>query len=121
MIEDFAANGSLINFVPNTAIDDYFVFGFLAGIVGYLYYLYASRHDPKNHLNWVIGLYGTVLSGALGGLLAIVFDRDIRISIIVGLLNQLIYMALIRSAKTGQFWQVIKEVLIRYLTAGKGQ
>src|SRR5690348_6618905 len=93
-----------ITIIPNSAVDDFFFFGFIAGIVGYLWYIYSSRNDPKNHLNWAVGMYGTILSGALGGLLAIVFDRNIKISIIVGLLNQLIYMALIRSAKSGDFW-----------------
>lgn len=111
-------NPHIINFLPNMMIDDFFVFGFLAGVVGYAWYLYSSRNDPKNHLNWVIGAYGTILSGAMGGLLAIVFDKNIGVSILVGLLNQLIYMALIRSAKSGDFWKVAKEVLIRYLSGG---
>ena len=111
-------NPHIINLLPGTMIDDFFVFGFLAGVVGYAWYLYSSRNDPKNHLNWVIGVYGTILSGAMGGLLAIVFDKNIGVSIVVGLLNQLIYMALIRSAKSGDFWKVIKEVLIRYLSGG---
>lgn len=109
----------IFNFIPNSIIDDFFMFGFMSGTVGYLWYLYTSRNDKGNHLSWLIGLYGTVLSGLLGGLLAIVFDRDIRLSIIIGLLNQLIYMALVRSAKSGDFWKVIKEVLVRYLTGGK--
>lgn len=108
----------IFNFLPGSSIDDFFMFGFIAGCVGYLYYIYSERNDPKNHLKWVIGLYGTILSGALGGLLAIVFDRNIAVSILVGLLNQLIYMALVRSAKSGDFWKVAKEVLIRYLTGG---
>ncbi len=111
-------NPNIVQFIPGSAIDDFFLFGFVAGCVGYLYYLYVEHNDPKNHLKWVIGVYGTILSGALGGLLAIVFDRNIAVSIVVGLLNQLIYMALVRSAKTGDFWKVIKEVLIRYLTGG---
>jgi hypothetical protein len=108
-----------IKIIPNSPIDDFFFWGFIAGIIGYLYYVYVSRNDPKNHLNAIAGIYGTILSGSLGGLLAIVFDKNIAVSIIVGLLNQLIYMALIRSVKSGDFWQVVKEVLIRYLTAGK--
>ena len=121
-MEDIALELSkpqIVNWIPNSMIDDFFVFGFIAGCVGYLYYIYIERNDPKNHLKWVIGAYGTILSGALGGLLAIVFDRNLAVSIVVGLLNQLIYMALVRSAKSGDFWQVIKEVLIRYLTGGQ--
>lgn len=109
----------LINLLPNSAVDDFFFFGFLAGAVGYLYYVYTNKDDPKNHLKFAIGLYGMFLSAFIGGLLAIVFDRSIEVSILVGLLNQLIYMALIKSAKSGDFWGVIKEVLIRYLTGGK--
>jgi hypothetical protein len=109
----------IFHFLPNSPIDDFFMFGFMGGVVGYLYYLLTARHDKNNHLSFLIGIYGTILSGALGGLLAIVFDRDIRLSIIVGLLNQLLYMAMVRSAKDGHFLNVIKEVLIRYLTGGK--
>ena len=111
-------NPHIFTLIPESYIDDFFMFGFTAGMIGYLYYLYSARHDPKNHLSWIIGLYGTILSGALGGLLAIVFDRSIEVSIIVGLLNQLIYMALVRSARNGDFWKVIKEVLLRYLSGG---
>ncbi len=109
----------LIKFIPGTMVDDFFIFGFAAGVVGYLYYVYTNKDDPKNHVKLIVGFYGMLLSGCLGGLLAIVFDRSIELSIIVGLLNQLIYMALVKSAKSGSFWPVIKDVLIRYLTAGK--
>lgn len=109
----------IIRLIPGTLIDDFFIFGFLSGMVGYLYYLYTNYDDPKNHLKLIVGFYGMLLSGSLGGLLAIVFDRSIEVSIIVGLLNQLIYMALVKSARSGTFWPVIKDVLIRYLTGGK--
>lgn len=117
-MEEFT-NPNLIKFLPNSYIDDFFFWGFIGGIVGYLIYLFSSRHDTKNHLNWIIGIYGTLLSGSLGGLLAIVFDKDIRLSIIIGLVNQMIYMGLVRAAKSGDFLKVLKEVLIRYLTGGK--
>ena len=110
----------ILNFIPDSFIDDYFFFGFFAGIIGYLYYLFTNRHDPKNHLNFIAGFYGMILSGALGGMLAIVFDRSYEVSILVGLLNQLIYMALLRSIKSNQFWKVIREVMIKYITMGKG-
>lgn len=109
----------ILTFIPDSYLDDFFFFGFVAGMVGYLYYLYTSRNDPKNHVSLVAGFYGTILSGALGGLLAIVFDRSYEVSIIVGLLNQLIYMALLQSAKSGQFWNALRDVLIKYLTGGK--
>lgn len=110
---------NIFHIVPNSLIDDFFIFGAIGGIVGYAWYLLSARNDPKNHLSIAIGIYGTILSGALGGLLAIVFDRNIAVSIIVGLLNQIIYMALVRSAKSDNFWKVIKEVLVRYLSGGK--
>ena len=108
----------LINIIPNTMIDDFFIFGFIGGVVGYMYYLYTSRDDPGNHLKVWIAMYGLLVSGLLGGLLAIVFDRAIELSIVVGLLNQLIYMAFIRAVKSGDYWKVVKEVLVRYLTGG---
>ena len=111
---------NIFELIPNSLIDDFFIFGFVGGIIGYLYYLFVSKNDDGNHLNFAVGIYGTFLSGCLGGLLAIVFDYSFGLSIIVGLLNQLIYMALIRSAKSGNFWKIIKEVLVRYLTGGKG-
>ena len=74
-------------------VDDFFIFGFLGGVVSYAYYLFTTKNDPKNHLNGFAGLYGTFLSGCVGGLLAVVFDRAIELSILVGLLNQIIYMA----------------------------
>lgn len=113
--------GQLINLLPNTMIDDFFIFGFVAGLAGYAYYSFTNRNDPRNHLGFKIGIYGTFLSGCVGGLLAIVFDRDIRLSILVGLLNQLIYMALAKAAKGKDFWGIIKDVLVRYLTAGQGK
>lgn len=109
----------IFNFIQNSPIDDFFCFGFLGGVIGYLYYRFTSKSDDGNHLNLLIGLYGTILSGSLGGLLAIVFDKDIRLSIVVGLLNQMIYMALVRSAKSDDVWKVIRDVLVRYLTGGK--
>jgi hypothetical protein len=109
----------IIYLIPNAMIDDYFVFGFLGGIVGYLWYWFTNRSDPKNHVHVIAGIYGTLLSGLLGGLLAIVFDNRIEISIVVGLLNQLIYMALMKSARSKDVWGVIKDVLVRYLTGGK--
>jgi len=63
-------------------------------------------------------LWGTFLSGALGGLLAIVFDRAIELSILIGLLNQILYIALIRSVKGNNLTKVLKEVIIKMLTAG---
>ena len=104
--------------LPNTMIDDYFIWGFISGFIGYLYYLYSSRNDPDNHLHWMIGLYGTILTGSLGGLLAIVIDRRIEISIIVGLTANLIYMGIVRAGKSNQFFTAMREVLIRYLTGG---
>ena len=106
----------IINIIPNTLIDDFFLFGFLGGVIGYAWYLYTNRDDPRNHLKLVLALYGIFLSGCLGGLLAIVFDKAIELSIIVGLLNQLIYMAFMKSAKSGDFWGVIKDIIVRYLT-----
>lgn len=110
---------SLINFIPDTMIDDYFFFGFLGGTIGYLWYWFTNHTDPKNHIHAIAGIYGTLLSGLLGGLLAIVFDKAIEVSIVVGLLNQLIYMALMKSARSNDMWGVIKEVLVRYLTGGQ--
>ena len=109
----------IINFLPDTMIDDFFVFGFLSGVVGYAYYLYTNKDDPKNHISFIAGFYGLFLSGCTGGLLAIVFDKSIEVSIIVGLLNQLVFMAMVKAAKNGDFLGVIKEILIRYLTGGK--
>lgn len=108
----------MIKYLPNTMIDDYFFFGFIGGIVGYLYYIYVSRDDTKNHLKYWIALYGLLVSGLMGGLLAIVFDKAIELSIVVGICNQLIYMAFIRAVKSGDAWKAIKELLIRYLTGG---
>lgn len=109
----------LIHIIPNTMIDDFFFFGFLGGIVSYAYYLFTNRNDPHNDINGIAGLYGTLLSGSVGGLLAIVFDRAIELSILIGLLNQIIYMAIIKSAKSGKFFDVLKDILLKYLTAGK--
>lgn len=111
-------NQQLITVIPNSMVDDFFFFGFLGGIISYAYYLFTSRND-KEHLNGLAGLYGTFLSGCVGGLLAVVFDRAIELSILIGLLNQFIYMALLKSAKSGKFFEVLKDILLKYLTAGK--
>lgn len=111
----------IIKLIDGNMIDDFFFFGFIGGIVGYAYYLYTNRKDPRNHVSLVAGVIGIILSGSIGGLLAIVIDRRIELSIVVGLLNQLIYMALIKGAKNGDFWDVIKDIIIKYLTAGKGR
>lgn len=109
----------LITIIPNTMIDDFFFFGFLGGIVSYAYYLFTNKSDPNNDISGIAGFYGTLLSGCVGGLLAIVFDRAIELSILIGLLNQIIYMTFIKSAKSGKFFEVLKDILIKYLTAGK--
>lgn len=110
---------NLVSIIPNSMVDDFFIFGFTAGMLSYAYYLFTNRNDPNNHVSVAAGFYGTILSGALGGLLAIVFDRSIALSIIVGLLNQVIYMAFLKSAKSGKFWEVFKDMLVKYLTGGK--
>jgi hypothetical protein len=118
---DYFANPNLINVIQNSCIDDFFFFGFISGILGDLIYRLAvkQKDDKLTFSAVIVSLYGTILSGALGGLLAIVFDKDIRISILVGLLNQIIYNGMIRSVKSGNFWLIIKELLIKILTGGK--
>lgn len=110
-----------MHFIPNSLLDDFFFFGFIGGIVSYAWYLWVERNDPTNHMSFVAGLYGTFLSGCVGGLLAIVFDRAIELSIVVGLMNQVIYMAFLKSAKSGKFFEVLKELLVRYLTGGNAK
>lgn len=111
---------NFINLIPNTPVDDFFFFGFIGGIVSYAYYLFLNRNEKTNQsMGLMIGIYGTLLSGCIGGLLAVVFDRAIELSIIVGLLNQIIYMALVKSAKNDHFWQILRDILIKFLTVGK--
>ena len=99
-------------------VDDFFLFGFAGGIFSYLWYLKVEMNDPKNHMSIWAGIYGTFLSGGIGGLLAIVFDKAIALSVLVGFLNQIIYMSFLKAAKSGKFSSVLREVLIRYLTGG---
>jgi hypothetical protein len=113
-------NIDIIQLVQGQMIDDYFVFGFLGGVVSYMVYLWTNHTNPKNHIGIIAGIYGVFLSGSLGGLLAIVFDKAIELSILVGLLNQIIYLAIIRSSKDNKILEALKDILIRYLTAGKG-
>lgn len=109
-----------IRIFPNTLIDDFFIFGFIGGIVGQAWYIFATR-TMKNHIIsiWAI-IYGLIISGMLGGLLAIVFDRSLELSILVGLTNQLIFLAMIKSVMKGEFWTVMKDILVKLLTAGVG-
>lgn len=109
---------NIVSFIPNSLVDDFATFGFLGGAVGYAWYLFTARNDPKNHLHWIVGIYGVFLSGCLGALLAIAVDRSIELSIIVGLVNQLLYMAIVRSVKSEGFLKVLKQVLISMLTGG---
>ncbi len=106
------------NPISETMIDEFAIFGFIGGIVGYAWYLWSNRHDPQNHMSLVAGIYGVFLSGCLGALLAIVFDRKIELSIIVGLTNQLIYMIIIRSVKKGEFWKSLRAILLNLLRGG---
>lgn len=108
----------IVHFIPGSTVDDFFFFGFMGGLVSYAWYLFNARNDSKNHLGFAAGIYGVFLSGCLGGLLAIAVDRAIEISIIVGLVNQVLYLAIIRSVKNGGIWTAIKEVLLTYLTKG---
>lgn len=109
-------NEHLISILPgNTMIDDYFVFGFISGFLSFLYYRFLFRDDPHNHISFLSGTYGAILSGSLGGLLAIVFDNNIAVSIFAGLTNQILYLAILKSTKHGDFWPVIKEIIIKLL------
>lgn len=108
----------LVHFIPGSMVDDFFFFGFAGGLVSYAWYLFNARNDSRNHLGWLAGLYGVFLSGCLGGLLAIAIDRAIELSIVVGLVNQVLYLAIVRSVKNGGFAKAIKEVLLTYLTKG---
>lgn len=92
--------------------------------MSYLYYRLINKErktDPntQSDRSFWIALYGTVLSGCVGGLLAIVFDRAIELSILVGFLHHILYTSIIKSAKDDHFLSVLKEILIKYLTAGK--
>lgn len=109
----------LIHFIPGSMVDDFFFFGFAGGFVSYAWYLFTSHNDPHNHIGFWAGIYGVFLSGCLGGLMAIAVDRAIELSIIVGLVNQVLYLAIVRSVKNGNLAKAIKEVLLSYLTAGK--
>ena len=110
----------IIKFVPGTLIDDFFTFGFIGGLVGYAYYIFSTR-EMKNHLIsfWAV-LYGILISGMLGGLLAIVFDRSLELSILVGLFNQILFLTITKAVARGEFWAVMRELLIKLLTAGTG-
>lgn len=108
----------LINILPNTMVDDFAIFGFLGGMVGYAWYLFTNRKDPKNHMNVFVGIYGVFLSGCLGALLAIAVDRSIALSIVVGLVNQVLYIAIVRSVKNKNFLAGLRQILINLLTGG---
>lgn len=108
----------IIFLLPNSMVDDFAIFGTIGAIVSYLYYAWVERDDPKNHMSIIAGIYGTLLSGALGGLLAIVFDSAIQVSIIVGFLAEVIYMSFLKTAKSGKFSSVFKELLLKFLTGG---
>lgn len=111
-------SGVLINVIPGTLVDDFFFFGFLGGFVGYAYYTFVTKNHHVMDKNIFVMLYGLIISGCLGGLLAIVFDRSIELSILVGLLHQFLYLSIIRLTETGEGWGTIKQILIKLLTAG---
>ena len=108
----------IVFLIPNSMIDDFAIFGFIGGILSYSWYLYVERNDPRNHMSIFAGIYGVFLSGGIGALLAVIFDKAIWLSALVGLLNQVIYMSFLKAAKSGKFFDVLKEVLIRYLSGG---
>lgn len=111
---------NFIDFLPNTIIDDFFAFGFVGGLVGYAWYWWSTRSMKNHSVSVWAGIYGLIVSGALGGLLAIVFDRSLELSLLVGLTNQLVFLAITKAVAKGEFWTAIKEVLIKLLTAGTG-
>ena len=113
---------NLVNLIPGSMVDDFFFFGFMGGIVSYAWYLFASQNEKQqNHIGFWVGLYGSFLSGCLGGLLAVAIDRAIEISSIVGLVNQVLYLAIIKSVKNGGIGKAIKEVVLLYLTGGRAK
>ncbi len=107
-----------ISVIPKSMVDDFFMVGFASAFIGYLYYLYLFRHDPKNQIGFLLGIYGAFLSGCIGGMLAIVFDKALELSIVVGLFSQIIYMALLKSIRGKKFFEIVREILVKYLTAG---
>jgi hypothetical protein len=109
---------AIISIIPNSLVDDFFVFGFIGGIVGYAYYIFAIKDMIHHKTSFWFGMYGLIVSGMLGGLLAIVFDRSIELAILVGLLNQILFLSITRAVMQGDFWAVIKEVLVKLLTGG---
>lgn len=110
---------NLVNVIPSSLIDDFFVAGFIGGFVGFLAYHYTNQNNPKNHIRFFSGLYGAFLSGCVGGLLAVVFDRSIELAIMVGLFEQFIYLAVLKSSRSGKFFEALKEIIIKLLTGGK--
>lgn len=94
----------------------YFSWGFLSAVVSYLYYQLVVDKIKQKPFQV---LYGLFLSGCVGGLLAVVFDRSIAVSIIIGFVHQVLYTAILKTAKGGKLFEVIKEILVKYLTAGK--
>lgn len=109
----------IIHWIPNSLIDDFFVAGFIGGFIGFLAYHYTNLNNPNNHIRLFSGMYGAFLSGCVGGLLAVVFDRSIELAILVGLLEQFIYLAVVKSSRSGKFFETLRDIVIRLLTAGK--
>lgn len=94
------------------SIDQYFLYGFGSAMVSYLYYTLVATHN-KEHMPVWQGIYGTIISGFVGGFMAMALDRSIYLSIVVGFMHQIIYMAMIKTGTNKRFFSVLSEMIVK--------
>ncbi|MFA5395891.1 MAG: hypothetical protein WC346_07790 [Methanogenium sp.] len=78
----------------------YFLFGFLGGLIGKAFsYFWKIEHENGGIKSNVYYAIGILLSGLMGGLLAIVIDKRIELSITVGIFTDLFYTVFLKKIK----------------------
>jgi len=89
----------------------FFCWGFVGAMIGSIYTTmdalldeYKKKPTLFSDINWTIVFWhfiGFLASSLMGGLFAIVIDKDIRFAIIVGTFVDLVYINLYKRIKSG--------------------
>ena len=103
-----------------TTLIDFFFWGAFAGAVGHAYYLLVRGMEKgADGGTWMEAIAGVLLSSLMGGLFAVVFDRAIPVSIMVGAFTYFIFRSFLKAFQNDSVSSAIREVLIKLLGGGK--
>lgn len=90
----------MIDTIREIPLITFFLFGFLGGLVGKAFvYFIKIENENASIRSGIYYAVGITLSGLMGGLLAIVIDKQIQFSIVVGIFTEFVYLLFLRKIR----------------------